>query len=108
MEIRISAIDAVNALYGGSSYQMADANGNVKWKDGHETTAEETAAINAKIIELQADYDALAYARNRFDSYPSIDDVTVALAEKAEGDSTMWDKITAERSAVKAKFPKPE
>ena len=57
MEIRINKIDAVRALYGRSSYRMADGNGKVKWKDGHETTAEETTAINAKIIELQADYD---------------------------------------------------
>ena len=53
--IRIDAIDAVRALYGVSSYNMADGNGNVEWKDGHETTVEETTAINAKVIELQAD-----------------------------------------------------
>jgi hypothetical protein len=74
MEIRINAIDAVNALYGVSSYHMADGNGNVKWKDGHETTAEETTAINAKIIELEAEYAAQAYARDRITAYPSTGD----------------------------------
>ncbi|SVC97567.1 uncharacterized protein METZ01_LOCUS350421, partial [marine metagenome] len=38
--------------------------------------------------------------------YPSIKDVTVALAEKAEGDSTMWDEVTAKRQAIKTKYPK--
>ena len=39
--------------------------------------------------------------------YPSIKDVTVALAEKAEGDSTMWDEISAKRAEVKEAHPKP-
>ena len=64
-------------------------------------------AIQEKIIELQAEYDAQEYARNREAEYPSIQDVTVALAEKEEGDSTMWDEITAKRAAVKAKYTKP-
>jgi hypothetical protein len=40
--------------------------------------------------------------------YPTIQEIAVALAEKAEGDSTMWDIITAKRLSIKAKFPKPE
>ena len=45
-------------------------------------------------------------SNNRQAEYPSIQDVTVALAEKEEGDSTMWDEITAKRAAVKTKWPK--
>ena len=63
--------------------------------------------LDAKISELQTAYDAQAYARSRKAEYPTIQDVTVALAEKTEGDSTMWDEITAKRAAVKAKYPKP-
>ena len=37
----------------------------------------------------------------------SIEDVTVALAEKAEGDSTMWDAISKQRADVKKAHPKP-
>ena len=58
------------------------------------------------LAKMQSDFDALAWKRSRQAEYPSLADVTVALAEKAEGDSTMWDTITAERLAVKAKFPK--
>jgi hypothetical protein len=29
------------------------------------------------------------------------------LAEKAEGNSQMWDEITAQRLDVKSRFPKP-
>ena len=62
------------------------------------------------IIEMnrmQDEYDAQAYARSRKAEYPTIQDVTVALAEKTEGDSTMWDEITAKRAAIKTKYPKP-
>ena len=59
------------------------------------------------IKALQEDYDSMEWFRNRQGEYPSIQDVTVALAEKEEGDSTMWDEITAKRAAVKAKYTKP-
>jgi len=41
------------------------------------------------------------------DALPHIEDVTVALAEKAEDDSTMWDEITKKRQAIKKLYPKP-
>ena len=59
------------------------------------------------LAKQQSEFDALKYARNREAKYPSIIDLTVALAEKAEGDSTMWDTITAKRLAVKTEYPKP-
>ena len=46
------------------------------------------------------------YVDKRLAEYPSINDVTVALAEKAEGNSTMWNEITLKRQAVKTKHPK--
>jgi len=55
----------------------------------------------------QSDFDALEYSRNRAAEYPSITNVVVALAEKAEGRSAMWDTITAQRLDVKSKYPKP-
>ena len=50
--------------------------------------------------------DSLTYEDRRRAEYPSIEDVTVALAEKEEGDSTMWDEVTAKRQAIKLKYPK--
>ena len=41
------------------------------------------------------------------DALPHIGDVTVALAEKTEDDSTMWDEITKKRQAIKKLYPKP-
>ena len=77
---------------------------DITWIEGDEISK---ADIETEITRLQAEYDAQEYARNRASEYPSIQDVTVALAEKEEGDSTMWDEITAKRVGVKAKYPKP-
>ena len=57
---------------------------------------------------MTIEYEALEYARRRATEYPSLDDVIVALAEKEEGDSTMWDEITVKRAEIKDKYPKPE
>ena len=56
---------------------------------------------------LKAEWDALDFARKRQKEYPSITDVVVALAEKEEGDDTMWKEITALRQKVKSENPKP-
>ena len=54
------------------------------------------------------EHEALQYQRDRASAYPSIQDVVVALAEKEEGNDTMWQEITAQRAKVKADNPKPE
>jgi len=99
--IKINAIDAVKSLYGVSSYDMADADGNVNWKDGHETTAQETTAINAKVIELQAEYDVLQYQRDR--QYPSIGDQLDMQYWDAKNGTTTWKDAVAK---VKSDNPK--
>ena len=63
------------------------------------TTREET---------LKSEWDAKQYQRDRLQEYPSIQDVVVALAEKEEGNDSMWQEITAQRAKVKADNPKPE
>ena len=44
----------------------------VEWDDG--TTPIAKADIEAKMVEVQAEYDAQAYSRNRAEEYPSIAD----------------------------------
>ena len=51
---------------------------------------------------------AAQYQRDRREGYPSLEEVTVALAEKAEGDSTMWDDVSSRRAEIKVKYPKGE
>jgi len=57
-------------------------------------------------IEEDKKHKAIQYQRDRKEEYPSIEEVTVALAEKAEGNSTMWDEVSAKRLDIKSKYPK--
>jgi len=104
----ITLIDAINSLSPDAKVEIVGQQvyENIKWLDNlpSHPTKDET---ETKQVEMQTEYDAQAYARNRANSYPSITNVVVALAEKAEGRSAMWDEITAQRLDVKSKYPKP-
>ena len=97
--------DAVLALRPNGGFTVSE--GVVEYL--HEGDPEPTEdQIQAKLKELKADYDAKKYQRDRELVYPSIQDIVVALAEKEEGNHTMWKEITAKRQKVKADNPKPE
>ena len=74
---------------------------DLEWLDTEQTQPTDTA-IAAKIVQLQAEYDALAYARSREAAYPSIQDCIHALLD---GGDTLTD-LQALRTAVKAANPK--
>lgn len=59
-----------------------------------------------ELSDGKADWIAKQYQRERASQYPSITDVVVALAEKEEGDDSMWQEITAKRAKVKSDNPK--
>ena len=73
----------------------------LEWLDTEQTQPTDSA-IAAKIVELQAAYDAAAYARAREAAYPSIQDCIHALLD---GGATL-DDLQALRTAVKAANPK--
>ena len=72
----------------------------IVWENG--TTPISKADIEAKIVELQADYDAEEWKRNRQIEYPSIDDCIHALLD---GGDTLTE-LQAKRTATKTKYPK--
>ena len=85
----------------------SDGNGVfiAEWKSGSpQPTVSEIEAAEAT---WQTNYDAQAYARNRKEEYPSIDDLIVALWENVVEDrmesATALETL---RQAVKAKYPK--
>ena len=57
--------------------------------------------IDAEIVRLQAEYDALEYARKRQTEYPSIQDLVVALYDTDDKSA-----IETKRAEIKAKYPK--
>ena len=73
----------------------------IEWHNG---TAEISKAdIQAKQVELQAEYDAEVWKRNRQAEYPNHEDCIHALLD---GGDTLTD-LQAKRTATKNKFPKP-
>ena len=77
------------------------------WLDGNPNNITHEQ-IEQKRQELIDDWNTNIYRMERQMEYPSIQDVTVALAEKEEGDDTMWNEITEKRKQIKLKYPKPE
>ena len=97
--MKIDKYTAINALYEGNVTQLSD--GTFEYHSGGSVPSEE--AIQAKLSELQAEYDALQYQRDRLSEYPSIQELVVALYDEEDKAS-----IIERRNAVKAKYPKPE
>jgi hypothetical protein len=80
-------------------YLEEDIN-TIEWLNG--TTPIPIADIEAKMTELQAEYDAEEWKRNRQAEYPSIDDCIHALLD---GGDTLTE-LQAKRTATKTKYPK--
>ena len=72
----------------------------ITWHNG--TTPIPKADIEAKMVEVQADYDAEEWKRNRQAEYPTIDDCIHALLD---GEDTLTE-LQAKRTATKTKYPK--
>ena len=103
--MKITLLDAMEALGVGGYIKNNDFD-SIVWANPEQAVSQEV--LNAKVAELQAEYDFKQYQRDRAFQYPSIQDVVVALAEKEEGDDTMWQEITAQRAKVKSDNPKPD
>ena len=90
---------AINALCPEATFGVR--NNEVEWRD--EKIKQPTdKEINDKVAELQADYDAKQYQRERLAEYPSIQELVVALYDaddKAE--------IDKKRAEIKKKYLKP-
>ena len=73
----------------------------VKWYS--DKTQPSEAEIDAKLVELRAEYDAQEYARNRAPEYPAIGDQLDYIFHNGVA---KWK--TDMIAPVKAKYPKPE
>jgi len=72
----------------------------ITWHNG--TTPIPKADIEANMVEVQAEYDAEEWKRNRQAEYPTIDDCIHALLD---GGDTLTE-LQAKRTATKTKYPK--
>mgnify|MGYP003153614044 CR=1 FL=1 len=97
MVIRVT--DAILAINPNASVRvLGDDLDRIEWYD--ETPVISKSDIQAKMTELQADYDAKDYARKRKAEYPSIEECVHAIL-----DDTL-DELQILRQAVKDKHPK--
>ena len=93
----IEKIEAIRRLVGGAITQKY--NGDVIYHDGQVAPTE--AEIQAKIVELQADFDAKQYQRDRADAYPSWQD---QLDKIFHSGINAW---KADIPKIKDQYPKP-
>ena len=94
----VDRFNAVYTLVGGAITQKAD--GEIDYHDGQTPPTDE--AIQAKLVELQADYDSKQYQRDRKQEYPSLQECIHAILDDD------LEALQAKRTAVKTKYPKPE
>ena len=92
----ITTYQAIKSLVGGELH--TDLNGIIHYLGGQ--TPPTNAEIDAKVVELKAEYDSQEYARKREVEYPSIQECVHAIL-----DDTL-DALQAKRASVKLKYPK--
>jgi hypothetical protein len=98
-KIKPEKIDALRALVTGA-FGSDDNAEEVAYLEGQTPPSKEE--IDAKFKELQTDYNAKQYQRDRINEYPDLQECIHAILD---GELTALQK---KRSAVKDKFPKPE
>ena len=101
MAVSNKVIEAILAI--NSSAEVSVSNDDIDtivWENG--TTPISKSDIQTKMNELQAEYDAEEWKRNRQAEYPSHDDCIHALLD---GGDTLTD-LQAKRTAIKNKYPK--
>ena len=97
----ITYFDSVQELVGGGISGKADGPvSEIKFHEGQTPPTEE--AIQAKLAELQAEYDNNKYQRDRASAYPSWQEQMDLLYHGGV------DALKAELKKTKDKFPKPE
>ena len=92
----IKAIQKINPV---AEVSIVDNDINqITWHNG--TTPISKADIEAKMVELQAEYDAKQYQRDRATAYPSIQDQLDMQYHDAVNGTTTWkDTIQAVKDA---------
>ena len=94
-------MEAINALTS-QPFGYDGGTDSIFWPSDNTGDAPTKSEIDAKLVELLADWTTQEYARNRQAEYPSLLELTVALYDTDDKSA-----VEAKRAAVKAKYPKP-
>mgnify|MGYP001291178185 CR=1 FL=1 len=99
----ISIFNAIRALIPDAKLYVEDNSWDkIHWDDEREQPSR--SDIEAKLKELQADYDSKQYQRDRATSYPSIQEQLDMQYHDAVNGTTTWKDAIAK---VKTDNPKP-
>jgi len=95
-------VKAIQKIKSGAQFSLSGEDlDTLTWENGE--TPISKSDIEAKMAELQAEYDAEQWKRDRLTEYPNHNDCIHALLD---GGDTLTD-LQAIRQATKLKFPKP-
>ena len=97
----MSTLKAIKKINPNAKFQIEkdiDGNENITWLEG--TTPISKADIEAKMVEVQAEYDANQYQRDRV--YPSIGDQLDMLWHSIDRDGELKSKYYDFYEAIKA------
>ena len=102
----IEVTDAILAINPNASVRvLGDDLDRIDWYN--ETPVISKSDLQAKMTELQAEYDAKDYARKREGEYPATKDFMEAYTEKEiGGDTTKWDAYVINYNKVRTENPK--
>ena len=95
----ITMVDALQALTPLAQWVVRGE--VIEWLDSEQDQPTDSA-IQAKIIELQSQYDSQAYARSRKAKYDLLNQFEMQFDDAANGTTTWIDAI----NAIKQEFPK--
>ena len=106
MDLSEKITSAIRAINPDAEYSMFAKNlDTIKWHNN--TPAIPKADIEAKMTEIQTEYDNQEYSRNRNESYPSLKEFAEAYCEKEiGGDSTKWNEYVVKYNKVRTDYPK--
>ena len=90
-------LNAIASLYSKNASKSSDGTVLI---EGRILTNSEQVAVDAEVIRLQAEYDALAWKRARQEEYPSIQECVHAILDD------QLDALQAKRAEIKTKYPK--
>ena len=95
-------LDAIKRLVPKSEFNFPDLSdlGSLDWRSDPDLRPTDEA-IEESLIQLNEEYDALAWERSRQEEYPTIAELTVALYDEDDKSA-----IETKRAAVKTKWPK--
>jgi hypothetical protein len=100
MKIDTFEITAIGKLAPNANFRTG--NGKIIW-DSPDIAQPSEADIITKASELEAEFNAQEYARNRKNEYDLLNQFELQFDDK-ENDTTTWDDAI---NAIKAKYPKP-